>query len=101
MATAWEVHDVPCRRRYQAERDAEVAGFLLYRRRPGTIRLIHTEVDPRFEGRGLGSALARAALGAARTAGDGVEVVCPFVAGWLERHPEYRDVLAPRSPAGP
>jgi uncharacterized protein len=101
MATAPAVRDVPDRRRYQAERDAEVAGFLLYRRRPGAIRLIHAEVDPRFEGRGVGGALARAAFEAARAAGDRVEVVCPFVAGWLERHPEYRDVLTPRSPAGP
>ena len=54
----------------------------------------HTEVPDALEGRGIGSALVRGALDQAR--GDGLKVVpaCPFVRAYIERHEEYRDLLA-------
>lgn len=54
---------------------------------------MHTEVEPRYEGRGVGSALARTALDEARAAGLRVLATCPFFAGWIERHPDYQDLL--------
>jgi predicted GNAT family acetyltransferase len=87
------VEDVPDRGQFQARIGDEIVGYLAYRRRPGRIALIHTEVDPAFEGRGVGSALARSALDAARSDGLRVRVGCPFVTVWLRRHREYDDVV--------
>jgi predicted GNAT family acetyltransferase len=57
------------------------------------IAFMHTEVDPRFEGRGVGSAIARAALDEARANGDAVLPYCPFVNRWIGEHAEYRDLV--------
>jgi predicted GNAT family acetyltransferase len=59
--------------------DGEIAGFTEYRRRPGLIAFIHTLIDPRFEGQGLGSQLVRTALSEARSDGLSVLPFCPFV----------------------
>lgn len=88
--------------RYEARLDGELAGFLEYRL-AGTRRiLLHTEVLEAFGGRGVGAALARHALDAARAAGTRVTVRCPFLRAWLERHPEYAGVATPTrdEPAG-
>jgi predicted GNAT family acetyltransferase len=60
------------------------------------IVLAHTEVDPAFEGQGVGGELTRAVVDDIRSQG-GLEVVptCPFVASWIDRHPEYVDVVTP------
>ena len=87
------VADVPDRGRFEATLDGEAAGFLEYRRRPGRITLVHTQVDPAFEGHGIGSAIARFALEDARTNGLRVRVACPFVTSWLRRHHEYDDLV--------
>lgn len=70
------------------------AGFLQYRVRSPNLVLAHTEIDPEFRGRGLGGALAKAALEAARARGLAVDVRCPFVAAWIDRHPAYADLVA-------
>jgi predicted GNAT family acetyltransferase len=95
------IDDVPVRRRYEARLGDELAGFLAYRRSDGAIRLIHTEVDPEFEGHGIGGRLARHALDRARAAGERVEVECPFIRSWLRRHQEYDDLVARDRPPGP
>jgi NAD+ kinase len=82
------------RRRYEVILGGEVAGVLHYRRHGGQIELMHTEIDQAFEGRGLASRLAAGALDDARARGTPVAVTCPFVSGYLERHPEYADLLA-------
>lgn len=73
--------------------DGAVAGQLTFELRPGVIRLLHTEVDDDHEGQGVGSELARRALEDARDDGVGVDAQCPFVASYVERHPEYADLL--------
>lgn len=87
------VVDAPERKRFEATVDSEVAGFLIYRRRPGLLALIHTEVEDRFEGRGLGGRLARFALDQARDQGLAVLPFCPFVNAWMKRHREYVDLV--------
>ncbi len=58
------------------------------------IALKHTEVDDRFEGRGIGSALARGVLDAARRDGLAVLPYCPFMAGYIRGHPDdYLDLV--------
>ena len=72
--------------------DGTVAGFAAYQREPDAVIFTHTEVDPAFEGRGIGSALAAGALDAVRTSGERVVALCPFIRAYVERHPEYQDL---------
>ena len=92
-ATGIEVHDVPDRARYEVTVDGRVAGFAAYRETSGVRVFTHTEVDDDYEGQGVGSALARGALDEARAAGRRVVALCPFIAGYISRHPEYADLV--------
>jgi NAD+ kinase len=74
--------------RYEVQISGEAAGSLVYRRGEGRIELLNTEVDQAFSGRGLAGRLASAALADARSRGLPVIATCPFVAGYLERHPQ-------------
>ncbi len=60
----------------------------------GTVRLLHTEVPPDLEGQGIGSRLARGVLDSIRAEGQQVVPQCTFIAGYIERHPEYQDLVA-------
>lgn len=99
MSPTFAVTDNEAQERYEITVDGEVAGFTQYRRRRATIAFVHTEIDPRFEGRGLGGQLVSAALDAARV--DGLEVLpfCPFVKAYIKRHPEYVDLVPEHSRA--
>jgi predicted GNAT family acetyltransferase len=68
-----------------------------YRLAPGVITFTHTEVPKELSGRGIGSQLARGALEAARLQGLKVVAECPFVAGYIAKHPEFSDLL-PKPP---
>lgn len=68
--------------------------FAAYRRSPGTVTFTHTEVPEALEGRGIGAQLVRGALDDARARGEKVVPLCPFVAAYITRHPEYQDLLA-------
>jgi predicted GNAT family acetyltransferase len=87
------ITDNPDQHRYEIRVDDELAGFVQYRRREGLIALIHTEIDGRFEGRGLASQLIAAVLDEARAAGTAVLPFCPFVNGYISRHPEYVELV--------
>ena len=82
--------------RFEILVEGAVAGFAVYRREEGGLAFTHTEVDPAFEGRGLGSALARSALDAARESGA---AVLNYLlgelerSGYIERHPAYVDLV--------
>ena len=89
------VVDNPAANRFEVYTDEDaLAGFAEYQRHNGKIVFIHTEVDPAFEGEGLGSRLASGALDAARAEGLKVVARCPFIARYLSRHPEYADLRA-------
>ncbi|HET9143739.1 GNAT family N-acetyltransferase [Actinophytocola sp.] len=90
-----EIVDVPEQHRYEARLGAAVAGFIDYRAAGAERTFRHTQVVPEFEGRGVGGALARAALDDLRARSLTVRPLCPFVAGWIQRHPEYLDVVTP------
>ena len=87
------VVDVPERSRFEVLVDGEIAGFTEYRRRPGLIAFIHTLIDPRFEGQGLGSQLVRTALSEARSDRLSVLPFCPFVRSYIAGHAEYLDLV--------
>jgi uncharacterized protein len=87
------VADVPDRNRYEAELDGKRVGLAAYRRKGRTVVFTHTEVDPSAEGHGVGAALARAALDDVRARGLSAVPLCPFISAWIERHPEYADLV--------
>jgi predicted GNAT family acetyltransferase len=87
------VTDVSDRRRFEIAVDGAVLGFAEYRRRPGVISFIHTEIDPAHKGEGLGTLLVKAALDTARAEGLAVLPYCPFVQGFIDRHREYLDLV--------
>ena len=84
----------PDKSRYEAMIDGQLAGFVEYRATEGVVTLPHTEVDSAFEGKGVGSALARGALDDIRSSGRQVEPVCPFIKSWIDKHPDYRSLVA-------
>lgn len=92
-AAAVEVRDTPSERRYEVRVGNDLAGFAAYRRDGDVVVFTHTEVDDRFEGQGLGSRLAREALDDVRSHGRRVLPHCSFIAGYIERHPDYADLV--------
>ena len=93
MADVRNEADRPTSGRYVVSLDGVDAGFSVYGLRDGIVTFRHPEVDPSFEGKGLGSALARWALDDARARGLQVKALCPFIASYLKRHPEYQDIV--------
>jgi len=87
------VTDVPDDHRYEIRLDGELAGFAVYHRRGGRAYFVHTEIAPAFEGKGLGSALAKGALEAERALGEPIVPLCPFVRSYIDRHPEYGELV--------
>jgi predicted GNAT family acetyltransferase len=84
----------PAEHRYEARLDGELAGFAAYDLTDRLVIFTHTEVDPKFEGHGVGSTLARFALDDVRATGTHeVLALCPFIKSWIGKHPEYADLL--------
>lgn len=76
--------------RYEVHVDGALAGFLDYRTVGDVVALVHTEVDEAYAGQGLGAQLAKFALDDARAREVKVSPLCPFVAKYIDKHPEYR-----------
>ncbi|HSN42539.1 MAG TPA: GNAT family N-acetyltransferase [Propionibacteriaceae bacterium] len=80
--------------RYEAHIAGALAGYAEYLEADHLIVFPHTEVDPGFEGQGVGGTLARFALDHVRSLGTmKVMPLCPFIRSWIERHPEYADLV--------
>jgi predicted GNAT family acetyltransferase len=90
--TASVVHDAE-RHRYEIRVDGEPAGFTAYQPHRGKLAFTHTEIDPRFEGRGLGSQLIAEALDDARRRQFAVLPLCPFVRSFIASHADYVDLV--------
>ncbi|WP_380169036.1 GNAT family N-acetyltransferase [Jannaschia sp. R86511] len=86
------VSEAPERSRYEAHVGGELAGWSEYTLAGEMLVFTHTEVQPAFEGRGVGGALTRYALDDVRCRGLRALAVCPFVLGWIRRHPAYADL---------
>ena len=89
---ALRVADNPAEQRYEAWSGDELAGFAAYQKAERLVVFTHTEVEPRFEGQGVGGALVREALDDVRRQGLPVLPICPFVQGWIAKHPDYHDL---------
>jgi predicted GNAT family acetyltransferase len=90
------VRDNPDEQRFEIRADGELAGFAQYRPFKGGLAFMHTQIDQQFEGKGLASVLVREALDDVRTRGVEVLPFCPFVRGYIEKHPEYVDLVPER-----
>jgi len=88
-----EVVADPERNRFVIRVDGVEAGHSEYVRTGELVIFTHTEIDDAFEGQGVGSALAAAALDDARARGLRVVPQCPFIAGYIDRHPAYADLV--------
>lgn len=88
-----EVLNNPSGHRYEIRADGQMAGFCEYRPAPEHLTLLHTEIDPAFEGLGLGSQLARGALDDVRAHHLTINPQCEFIAGYIRRHAEYVDLV--------
>ncbi len=86
------VSNNPAHHRYELDVDGHTAATY-YKTADGVITFIHTEVPPELGGKGIGSRLIKGALDQVRS--DGLKVIaeCPFVKAYIEKHPEYADLL--------
>jgi predicted GNAT family acetyltransferase len=87
------VTDNPNALQYEVTVDGEPAGLIRYTIDGDRVTLVHTEVEPRFEGHGVGAQLVRDALDDLRARGKKVRPQCPFVRAYIERHPRYADLV--------
>jgi uncharacterized protein len=90
-----EVRDEPGEGRYEVWAGGELAGFAVYRAGETAYSFVHTEIDPRFEGRGLASRLIRYALDDMAARGLSVLPHCPFVKAYIQKHPDPYLALVP------
>lgn len=92
-----EVVDNADERRYDLLVDGALGGMIVYRDRGEGVReLVHTEVKPELGGRGLAAVVAKAALDDIRARGWKVIPSCPYVAAYVEKHPDYADLVTTR-----
>jgi predicted GNAT family acetyltransferase len=87
------VRDNPAELRYELLDNGQVIGEIRYRREPGAVALVHTDVDPAYQGRGLAGELGEGALRDLHERELRVIPVCPFVRAWIRDHPEYADLV--------
>ncbi|HVV08488.1 GNAT family N-acetyltransferase [Amycolatopsis sp.] len=81
--------------RYEITVDGQVAGFAAFADRGDERVMYHTEIDKTFGGRGLSNVLVTGALEDVRASGKHVVPVCPLVAKFLTKHPEFADLAHP------
>ena len=91
--TGVEVIDNPERRRFEARKGRKVLGWASYEQTSELIVFTHTRVDRRWEGLGLGGRLVRETLDYVRSQGMHVLSTCPFVTDWINRRPDYQDLV--------
>lgn len=83
------VSDNKAARRYEAHVDGQLAGLTTYLVDEDRVVFTHAEVYPRWEGRGVGSALAKAALDDVVAQGKVITPKCPFIISYVQQHPSY------------
>lgn len=87
------ITDNTARHRFEAHLGDVVAGYAQYARSDSVVVYPHTAVGDAYAGQGIGGLLARAALDDARARGLTVVPRCPFIAAWIDKHPDYADLV--------
>jgi predicted GNAT family acetyltransferase len=88
-----EVRDNATEERFELQTEHATA-FIAYHYEGDVLSLDHTEVPEALGGKGIGAALVKGALAIVRGRGQKIIARCSFVAAYIERHPEYRALLA-------
>lgn len=96
--TSLRVQDNPDRKRFEGYLGDELVGIVEYIPLDGKVIATHTEVLEAYEGQGLGSQLVTGMLEMLQAEGRLVQPLCPYVAAYLQRHPEWADVVDPSTP---
>ena len=79
--------------RFELEEEGETAYLEFELDKAGWITLWHTEVPQALRGRGLAGELAKTALEYARDNNLKVDVICPSVATYLAKNPEFQGLV--------
>lgn len=87
------IHDNTDEQRFELKIEGQTA-FVYYALAPGVITLTHTDVPLVMSGKGVASRLIKGALEQVRGRGLKVKAECPFVQGYLGKHPEFGDLIA-------
>lgn len=87
-----KVSNNPAHHRYELAVDGHIAATY-YKIEGPVITFIHTEVPPELGGKGIGSKLVKGALDQVRASGLKAIAECPFVKAWIDKHPDYADLL--------
>jgi predicted GNAT family acetyltransferase len=88
-----KVENNPNEQRFEINLDGETAFVSYVRRDGGPYKLWHTEVPEKFAGHGVGSALAKGTLESIKAEGAKIISRCPFISSYLQRHPEYEELV--------
>jgi len=89
MAT---VRDNKTQSRFELDVEGGIA-FANYRMTPSAVVITHTETPRALRGRGIASDLVKGALELIRADGHKVIAGCGFVVDYLQKHPEYDDLV--------
>lgn len=93
MGESAQVVNVASRHRYEVVVDGKIAGYVTYVEQDGAVVLEHTRIKVAFEGRGLGAVLVAGVLADIRERGLSVVALCPFAASWMQRNPQFDDLV--------
>lgn len=88
-----QVRDNTEGRRFEIDLGGGTFAFADYNLLTGKIMFTHTEVPGAHEGKGIGTALIRAGLAAARDRGLKIIPICPFFAAYMQKHADVHDLL--------
>jgi predicted GNAT family acetyltransferase len=80
------------RQRFELEEEGKLA-FASYRREGNLIIIPHVESDPALRGRGAAGRLMGGMLDIIRSRGEQVRPLCGYAAAWIQRHPQYHDLI--------
>ena len=87
-----QVIDQPDHERFELVEEGKLA-FASYRREGSLLIIPHVEADPALRGRGAAGRLMRGMLDIVRSRGEKVRPLCGYAAGWIQRHPQYHDLV--------
>ncbi|GHT80708.1 hypothetical protein FACS1894125_0050 [Actinomycetota bacterium] len=73
--------------------EGDLVGSVMYQPRPAYLDVWHTGVEPDFEGLGVAGKMTQGVLEMIRTKGQKVFPRCPYMEHWLQKHPEFDDVV--------
>lgn len=94
MSAESPVTNNPRLNRFEILLEEGVYAFLEYHFHKGHMAIVHTEVPEKYKGKGIAGRLAREAFEYARRTGVQVKIYCPFVKTWIEKHPEFMDLIS-------